>query len=420
MLAPKPLDIEITAPPLKSATPIEYQNVLIQEVREILPHSNPSVERLEVVIVGGWRCLSQKGKHTVGEKVLFIPPDAILPEAYATAIGVANYLDKGSRVKTIKLRGEISSGIITAVPTVYAAKPVGFDLGEVLGITKYKPRLQRTAKTSLGKKGSLSKYEDTLDRPALCWLYPDTANLRHYPNNIPAGEAVVVTEKIHGCCQKTFKVLNDKGVVEYGVCSRNHRRRYPFRITEQSFWANPIDYSCQVLRGFWEHRKFVTPRTVVDNPDAVASDWWWHIGDRQEMRKMIDHLFEKSVDGQVIVYAESYGADVQKMQYGSPQALQYAVFDILIDGKFIPWDEVLTHCKAFGVITVPEMYRGPYNFDTVAKLADGKTIIGKDAHIREGVVVKTQSPTARQSYKYVSDSYLLYKDGKEELDTHSE
>lgn len=426
MLPPKSLDIEITTPPLKSDTPIEYQNVLIQEVREIIPHSNPAVERLEVVVVGGWRCLSQKGKYTVGDKVLFIPPDAILPEAYAESIGVANYLDKGSRVKTIKLRGEVSMGIITAVPAVYAAKPVGTDLGEALGITKWKPTLGENRNTSQSKTGKPAKHADTAYRPPMCWLYPDTANLRHYPNNIPTGEAVVVTEKCHGSNFCIAKCFNDRtGVAEYIVCSRSHPRKYPVKYVEMDFWDHPGDYITAAIKNLWEHRRWVKPRMAVPDPAGAAANWWWYVGDKPEMKKLVDILYNDYpmipiADRQIIVYGEVYGGNVQKLSYGSPEKLCYVVFDILVNGKYLPWEEVITHCRACNVPTVPELYSGPYDFKTVAALADGKTVIGKDAHIREGVVVKTQGTASRQSYKYISDSYLLYKDGKADLDIHSE
>ena len=400
---------------------MEYQNVLIQEVRQIVPHCDPKVERLEVAVVGGWRCIVPKAHYTVGDKVLFIPPDSILPEAYATAIGVTQYLDKGNRVKTVKLRQEVSMGIVAQIPASYTGKPVGTDLGEMLEITKWKPTANAPSGKSL-KPGKPGKYTECARTHPLAWRYPDTANLRHYPNNIPDGEIVVVTEKVHGSSVRVGKVRAEMSEPEtYFVGSREHLRRYPTESVQMCFTQEPVAYAAAWIKNFFAKGRFYRPRKDVPSSQAAAANWWWFVGSRPEVQAMVEWLYDNvSVEKQVIVNGEVYGSNVQKMQYGSPQALQYAIFDILIDGHFVPWDKVVQYCQQFGVITVPELWRGPYNFEIVAKLADGKTVIGNDAHIREGVVVKTQSPTARQSYKYVSDSYLLWKDGKEELDTHSE
>jgi RNA ligase (TIGR02306 family) len=397
---------------------LEYQNVLIQTVSSITPHVNPEVEKLEVAHIGGWQCITAKGTKQVGDKVLYIPPDTILPTEFAESIGVDSYLSTGNRVKTIKLKGMISMGIAASIPSKFADLPVGTDLGKELNLVKWKPIGNSP---SLSRPGKPGKYADCAPTHPLFWKYPETSNLRHYPNNISDGELVVVTEKLHGCNVRISMCKNTDGTSGYHVGSREHPRRYPTRKIPYGFWTNPFGWVKDVIRGAWEHRKFVQPRMDIPDPEAAAANWWWFAGDQPEIRNLVRSLYDNvSQQGQVILYGEVYGSNVQKLQYGSPDKLRYAIFDILIDGNFIPWVDVRKHCEAFGVQLVPELWTGPYSLEAVAKLADGKTTVCENGHIREGVVVKTQTAVGRQSYKYISDSYYLWKDGKEECDTHTE
>jgi hypothetical protein len=66
---------------------------------------------------------------------------------------------------------------------------------------------------------------------------------------------------------------------------------------------------------------------------------------------------------------------------------------------------------------VPVVYEGPYNYDTLTALAQGKTTL-KTGDILEGLVVKPvkerYDPAAgRVQFKFISEDYLLRKGGTE-------
>lgn len=72
-------------------------------------------DNLELAYIKNWQCVIQKGTFKQGDKVLYIQPDASIPEEDTPwADGIRRYLGKQGRVKIVKLRGQISNGIIIA------------------------------------------------------------------------------------------------------------------------------------------------------------------------------------------------------------------------------------------------------------------------------------------------------------------
>ncbi|MFI0448122.1 RNA ligase family protein [Actinomadura sp. 6N118] len=114
----------------------------------------------------------------------------------------------------------------------------------------------------------------------------------------------------------------------------------------------------------------------------------------------------------------AYGAN------GKGERPGYAVFDVAVSTDAgIRWldpadlTEILT---TVGLPSAPVLDAGPYNADALMALANGReTISGKDAHLREGLVVRTAtdrySPITggRAIGKFVSPAYLTRKGGTE-------
>ena len=103
-------------------------------IQKIIPHTN--ADSLEIAIVSNFPCIVKKGEFKVGEIVFYIRDDAKLIETesykdwvkesskpgvigpmeytwtYPWQESFIKYVGTGGRVKTIKLRGSISMGII--------------------------------------------------------------------------------------------------------------------------------------------------------------------------------------------------------------------------------------------------------------------------------------------------------------------
>jgi hypothetical protein len=85
------------------------------------------------------------------------------------------------------------------------------------------------------------------------------------------------------------------------------------------------------------------------------------------------------------------------------------IFDALRGSNFIDYDELVSIVGMEHM--APLLYRGPHSKADVKALAEGLTVLGKGAHIREGVVVKPVREMAhwrvgRIALKCVSNAYL--------------
>lgn len=82
------------------------------KIEKVYPHPNPDVDRLELVEILNYQVVTQKGQWKVNDIAFYVLPDATLPENESWCESYLNYLGRGRRVKTIKLKGEYSNGLI--------------------------------------------------------------------------------------------------------------------------------------------------------------------------------------------------------------------------------------------------------------------------------------------------------------------
>jgi RNA ligase (TIGR02306 family) len=323
--------------------------VPLATVDAVAPH--PNADRLEIATVLGWQVVVPKARYSPGDRVVYFPPDAIVPKEHSDRFGVTQYLANG-RVKCARLRGVASYGFLAAADDL--AVPVGTDLGAHYGVTRWLPPVRPC------------KHGEALpDHP---WFprYTDLENLRNFPGVLVPGEEVMVTEKLHGTNVRVGIVRGERM-----AGSHNVRRAQPAEgMNENPYWL---------------------PWTL---PPAVA---------------LLEH-FARDHE-RVVLFGESYGRRVQSFHYGLLDGLGFAAFDLLVGERYLDGDELGAVLRRFGVPAVPELWRGPFSLDELKRLASGRTTLAAD-HIREGVVVRPvreryDERVGRVVLKYVSDDYLL-------------
>lgn len=110
-----------------------------------------------------------------------------------------------------------------------------------------------------------------------------------------------------------------------------------------------------------------------------------------------------------MLYGEVFG-NVQSLRYGAtPRDVFFRAFDVLRHGVWREWDDWTQHVPASG--RVPVVFGGPYSFDLLVKISDGKSLIPGADHMREGIVVRpiperNHEHLGRVHLKLVSNSYL--------------
>jgi RNA ligase (TIGR02306 family) len=115
-------------------------------IRDIQPIEG--ADNIELCFVDGWQSVVKKNEFVEGELVIFAEIDSILPDKeWSHFLKDKNRPDKPIRVKTCKLKGTLSQGIIFPLTILDGVLPTleniveGQDYADVLGIVKYEPKI---------------------------------------------------------------------------------------------------------------------------------------------------------------------------------------------------------------------------------------------------------------------------------------
>jgi RNA ligase (TIGR02306 family) len=208
----------------------------VERLLSVEPHSN--ADRLDVVKVLGYQCVTERGLHKEGDLIIYIQPDSVLPVDAEWAEGYRKY--SPGRIKAVKLRGEWSEGIIVKFEQVQDklilnVSTEGFDVAELLGITHYEP----PAPQDLSAKGLLP------------FGIPKTDEERweNMVGRLPIGYPVDVTLKVDGQSWSAYYNVETK---EFGVLGRtmeykeDAQNKYTAQIERYDIKRKLINY-CELL-----------------------------------------------------------------------------------------------------------------------------------------------------------------------------
>lgn len=200
--------------------------VTIRRIAELNPI--PDADKIEVATVDGWKVVCQKGLYKVGDLVAYAEVDSFIPHTVAPFLTKDGHFPKvfegveGERLKTVRLRGQISQGLL--MPLEEVCKNIeselfeGLDITVPLGVLKYeKPIPAQLAGVSRGNFPSLIPKTDQ-------------ERVQNLNKEIAAsqGQVFEVTEKLEGSSMTCYLLDG-----EFGVCSRNMN----LKETEgNSFW----------------------------------------------------------------------------------------------------------------------------------------------------------------------------------------
>ena len=112
----------------------------IRKISDIQPI--PNADAIEKAVVDGWEVVvAKKDNFKVGDLVIYIEIDSIVPKTE----GFEFLKKKNYRIRTIKMRGQISQGLILPLSFLDTQKrlfgyKLGDDVTEILGIKKYDPQ----------------------------------------------------------------------------------------------------------------------------------------------------------------------------------------------------------------------------------------------------------------------------------------
>ena len=341
---------------------MERKLATIRQIDNIQPIEG--ADMIELATVGGWKVVVAKDvNHKVGDLVVYCEIDSFLPiEPEFEFLRKSSYKKmadgtEGFRLKTIKLRGQVSQGLILPLKDAYEVFKrntpnmdmdwfEGLEVTEMLNIVKYEPPVP--AQLSGQVKGMFPSFLKKTDEERVQNL------VKEFP--IYKLAKFYVTEKLDGS-SVTYYVKD--GV--FGVCSRN------LDLVESegnSMWKFAITSGLK-------ERLLALDRNIAVQGEIIGE------GIQGNPYKII---------GQTVRLFN--GFDIDKYEY-------------------LSLDDLLKLSKWLEVKTVPILdleFRLPDTIDELLSYADSKSVLNEKFD-REGVVIRSHD--RKISFKAISNKFLL-------------
>lgn len=309
-----------------------------------------------------------------GKLGVFIEPDTAVPidrPEFAflkdKAYSVGPYAGF-ARIKVMKIRQVFSQGLLVPAPE---GLKEGDNAFESLGLVHFEPELMEAFlrpnsggsnsrgvsidPESIGVAGFVGKYE--------------LENLRKFSRTafVP-GEDIAATEKLEG---SAMRVRWNAESNDFLVGSRNSWKR-----------------------------------------QSESSEWWSALMACPELQEACKAL------PNVVFYGECIGR-VKGWKYGLNNKTAFKLYDMreADTNRWLEYDEQQAIAKQFNIPTVPELYRGPFDWERIKELAEGQSALSTvETMCREGCVVRPikqiGDPTKDHSvYKVKGDTYFSLKKG---------
>ena len=395
---------------------MENQNSVcyVGRIGEIIPI--PGADNIEMALVGGWQAITKKNEYSIGDMVVVATTDAVIPQNISDAIGVTNYLRKGQRVRTVKLRGVYSECLIIPfdiLPQMQQqyARGIGYywdegqDLMEILGITKYEP-LVKQIQLAKGKK---IRYADNPN----FHVYYKFPNLKNVAGMFTSEDIVEITRKIHGTNAR-YGIVRKCQLSIWDRARRWINRYVPLLTPPNSDWQ-------------WVEYEYVYGSHNVekgsDSQGFYSTDVWRTIAEKYKIKEELwelvktEYLPEELGMG-IVLYGEIYGAGIQKnYEYGLTD-IEFAGFDFTEDGTYLPPLNAKLAIEHFMELPyVEQLYFGPWSQETQDKYVFNNYIAGtKVPH--EGIVIKHSAGQRNKVAKVINPDYLIYGEKHNVGDSH--
>ena len=324
----------------------------IQRIKILEPIDG--ADAIEKAKVLGWQLVVKKGEFNEGDLCVYCEIDSILPEKPEFEF----LKPRKMRIKTIKLRGQISQGICFPLSFLPEGTIIeeGLNVTEILGVKKFEPPIPACLEGKM--KGRFPSFIPKTDEPRIqIWEEIIDKN---------KGEKCYITEKVDGS-SATYFIKDD----EFGVCSRNLEL---FEDSENSFWK---------------------------------------VARQQDIEKKLRNL-----NGNFALQGELVGENIQSntLKLRGQDVLFFNIFDI-DKYRYLDYKELFATLKQLDLKPVPlvsEDYILGNDTNEMVELSMGKSLINKDGW-REGIVIRSLTEKRvdsgeRFSFKVVNPKFLLKYD----------
>lgn len=350
----------------------------IKDISEI-----PNADMIELATVDGWKVVVAKNVgHKVGDLVIYCEIDSFLPiKPEFEFLRKSSYKKMGDkegfRLKTIKLRGQVSQGLLLPISVLEGEGEMkigvskqpwgeqlqlgpyddalvieeGLDVTNLLGIVKYEPPIP--AELAGKVKGLFPSFIPKTDEERVQNLASEYEGYR-----IQSKHQFYVTEKLDGS-SATFYYKDGA----FGVCSRNLEL---LETEGNTFWKVARELNL-------EEKLKVNGKNISLQGELIGE------GIQGNPYK---------IKGQTVKFFTGFDIDKQ-------ERIPFVEFVVLLQSMDLEYVPVLN--QQYGFVL-------PDSVDEMLKYAEGKSALNAETE-REGVVVRSMDGTI--SFKAISNKFLL-------------
>ena len=363
----------------------------INEVRAI-----EGADNIELVVAGSWNAITKKGEFNVGSLTVIATTDAVIPEALSEKMGVTNYLRKGNRVRTVKLRGVYSECLIIPVTYIKSSSILeGKDLMAELGITKYEPPIKQIQLAG----GRKIRYQDNPN----FHIYYKFPNLKNVDGMFTEEDTIEITRKIHGTNAR------------YGIVKK----------TKLSFWDKVKKFLR--LADKWIDYEYVygshNCEKGSDTQGFYSTDVWRSVAESYKIKEKLwayvkSDTMEPEIGDGITIYGEIYGAGIQSnYDYGLTD-IEFVGFDVKEDGEYLsPINAFLQITEILDLPYVDVLHFGNWSQEVQDKFVF-KNMIDSTKVPHEGIVIKYHTGERNKVAKVINPDYLIYGEKNDVGDSH--
>lgn len=347
----------------------------IQIIEEIKPIDK--ADAIEAARINGWWTIVKKQEYSVGDKVIFCEVDSFVPTEIASFLTKAGHEPKehqgikGERLRTIKLRGQLSQGLILPMT--------------IMGNDYYKDRSNRNLKNCWVKPQGNSMIGATDEVGAEVSQYLgiikyELQELKHadakgtFPSFIPKTDQ----ERIQNCYKEVKELL----------------------VTDQWLIEEKVEGQSSTI--YFNQGEFGVASRNLDLKDS--DNTFWNTARKYNLQEKLTNLGRN-----IAIQSEQCGPGISGNIYGFTEYLLF-VFDVFdIDQqKYLSVSERNHIAEELELNVVPELssFSCSISLDEILAKADGKSVLGTTGTLREGLVWRNVTGE-RLTFKSVSNKYLL-------------
>ncbi len=348
----------------------------VEKVLKIEPIEGADFIQKATVI--GWELVIKKDEFKVGDLAGYIQIDTVVPEMEQFEF----LRERKFRVRTIKLRKQISQGLLVPLPA--GDWKEGDDITEELGVKKYSKDIELVEDRPRVPKVWYKKIWYMLKYKYIVKIFPGlkTYNRASFPTNL-----VPITDEER--IQNIPNVLKSHSGKEFFISEKLDGSS--ITIIHEKKWNSRSKY------------RICSRRFELFN----TKNEWHEVFYSTGFEKHIQSLVKEHRTPNIIVQGEYIGKP-QGNKYQMPRN-EIRLFNIYVDGKRLKQDEFYKDCFANDIPCCPLIARQPLSHDLpgIIMFAEGKSILNKCTE-REGLVFRCIEDGL--SFKVISNKYLLKND----------